>query len=306
MAESYSQQYRGKVTHVYLGEGKPEQGKPEKTKADTLYNTHMQELFDIVAPEAVAQRGEAAGAQAEISMATAELLKNKSSSWQRYKEHKDFKKFINDLDIEWRGRELPHKLERILLFGMMGSMSAGIDFSGETLAAHTFLKKKDGHLIDWGKVKLVPLDNDDTRGNRKAIKAGWEMLTDHLIGSFTDKSVALTTNRTDVRFVSPLSDSLSKVGAVVSSVLTPRDEKPIHRFLTALVNPSTIESGFRALSAIPVVGGKVENVYIALNKQLLGGEGLLPFGFDLSITMLAAKEKQMKDVQLVRDVSKGP
>ncbi|MEK7533523.1 MAG: hypothetical protein AAB542_03755 [Patescibacteria group bacterium] len=300
MAESYSQQYRGKVTHVYLGEGKADPPKPEIKKADSLYNKHMQELFDIVAPEAVAERIDAVTTQGELAVTTAELLRDKSTAWNRYKEHKSLKKFISELDIEWRGRELPHKLERFMLFSVMGGFYTGLDFTSDFIADKTFLQKDRTHL-GTSKFPIITFDKFDTQGNRKALKAGWEMLTDKLISGFSDKSVKETTNRDDVAFVSPISDALASVGNVISSIFTPSDQKPIHRFINALVNPGSIEAGFRSLSAIPVIGAKVENAYIALNKQLLKGEGLLPYGFDMALTMLAAKETQKKSVELIKD-----
>ncbi len=300
MGENYSQQYRGKVTQVYLGEGKAEPPKPEAKKADTLYNKHMQELFDIVAPEAIAERVDAVNTQGELATKTAEVLRDKSTAWQQYKEHKNLKQFISELDTEWRGRELPNKLERFLLFSVMWGFYSGLDFASDYVADKTFLRK-DLPYLGTEKIPIVRFDATDSQGNRKALKAGWEMLTDKLISGFSDKSVKETTNRDDVAFVSPISDAFASVGNVISSIATPSDQKLIHRFINALINPGSIEAGFRTLSAIPVIGAKVENVYIALNKQLLKGEGLLPYGFDIALTMLAAKETQKKSVELIKE-----
>lgn len=302
MAENYSQQYRGKVTHVYLGEGKADPPNPEVKKADTLYNKHMQELFDIVAPEAALEHVDAVHTQGELATATAELLRDKSTAWQKYKEHKNLKQFINDLDVEWRGRKLPHKLERFMLFSVMGGFYSGLDFASDYIADKTFLRK-DVTQLGVGKVPIITFDSTDTKGNRKALKAGWEMLTDKLISVFSDKSVKETTNRQDVAFVSPISDAFASVANIVSAIATPSEQKLIHRVVNSLINPGSIEAGFRSLSAIPVIGAKVENAYIALNKQLLKGEGLLPYGFDMALTMLAAKEAQKKTVDLIKKAS---
>lgn len=302
MAENYSQQYRGKVIHVYLGEGKAESPKPEAKKADTLYNKHMQELFDVIAPEAMSERIDAVNTQGELATTTAELLQEKSTAWQRYKEHKNLKQFISELDTEWRGRELPHKLERFMLFGVMGGFYTGLDFATDLIADKTFLEESRKHL-GTEKFPIIAFDEFDSQGNRKALKAGWEMLTDKLISMFSDKSVKETTNRSDVAFVSPISDALASVGNIVSSIATPSKQEWYHRVINALINPGSIEAGFRALSAIPVFGAKVENAYIALNKQLLRGEGLLPYGFDMALTMLAAKETQKKTVDLIKKAS---
>lgn len=299
MAESYSQQYRGKVIHVYLGEGKADPPKHEVKKADSLYNKHMQELFDVIAPEAVSERIDAVNTQGELATATAELLQEKLTARERYKEHKDFKRFIRELDTEWRGRELPHKLERFMLFGVMGGFYTGLDFVSNYLAEKTFLRK-DITKLGLGKTGIT-LDAADTNGNRKALKAGWEMVSDKLIGLFSDKSVKETTNRSDVAFVSPISDALASVGNIAVSLATPSEKKPIHWLLNSIINPGSIEAGFRTLAAIPLLGAKVENMYIALNKQLLHGEGILPYGFDVALTMLAAKETQKKDVELIME-----
>ena len=296
MAEGYSQQFRGKVPRVYLGEGRAESVKQSKTRSkDTAYNRYMQELFDVTALEAVAERVDAVNTQAEIAVKTAELLKDKSTAWDRYRAHKNITRFINDLDTEWRGRELPHKLERILMFSMIGAASSGMDVGADILADKTFLRKGT-------KPFGLTIDDADTFGNRKALKAGWEMVTDHLIGVTSDSAVKEATNREDIQFVSPLSDSLSKIGNVLSSVLMPSEMKLRHHILNSLVNPSTIESGFRALAAIPVLGAKVEHWYSALNTQLLHGEGMFPFGFDVAVTMLAAKENQKKSVETIKAV----
>jgi len=300
MAENYSQQYRGKVSHVYLGEGKADFLNPEVKKADTLYNKHMQELFDIVAPEAVAERIDAVNTQGDIAVKTAEVLRGKSTAWQRYKEHKNVKQFINDLDTEWRGRELPHKLERFFLFSVMGGFYSGLDFATDFIADSTFLRK-DARRLGVGKLSLVTFDETDSNGNRKALKAGWEMLSDKLVSMFSDKSVKEATNRDDVAFVSPLSDALASVGNVVTSIVSPSEKKGITRLINAVINPGTIEAGFRSIAAIPVVGAKVENMYIALNKQLLKGEGVLPYGFEVALSMLAAKESQKKSVELIKE-----
>ncbi len=285
---------------MYLGEGKADPPKPETKKADTLYNKHMQELFDIVVPEAVAERADAVSTQGELATKTAEVLRDKSTARERYKEHKDFKRFIHELDTEWRGRELPNKLERFMLFSVMGGFYSGLDFVSDLIADKTFLNKERAHLGST-KFPIITFDKVDTQGNRKALKAGWEMLTDKLISGFSDKSVKETTNRDDVAFVSPISDAFASVGNVISSIATPNDQKFIHRFINALINPGSIEAGFRTLSAIPVIGAKVENAYIALNKQLLKGEGMLPYGFDIALTMLAAKEKQKNDVERIME-----
>lgn len=302
MAENYSQQYRGKVIHVYLGEGKADAPKPEVKKADTLYNKHMQELFDIIAPEAISERIDAVDTQGALATTTAEALKDKSTAWSRYKEHKNLKKFISELDTEWRGRELPNKLERFLLFSVMGGFYTGLDFTADFIADKTFLQEDRMHL-GTAKFPVVSFDATDSQGNRKALKAGWEMLSDKLISMFSDKSVKETTNRDDVAFVSPISDAFASVGNIISSIATPSKQLWYHRFMNALINPGSIEAGFRTLSAIPVFGAKVENAYIALNKQLLKGEGLLPYGFDMAITMLAAKEAQKKTVDLIKKAS---
>lgn len=285
---------------MYLGEGKAEPPKTEIKKADTLYNKHMQELFDIVAPEAIAERVDAVSTQGELATKTAEVLKEKSTAWQRYKEHKNLKQFISELDTEWRGRELPHKLERFMVFSVMGGFYTGLDFVSDYVADKTFLRK-DLPYLGTEKMPIVKFDATDSQGNRKALKAGWEMLSDKLISMFSDKSVKETTNRDDVAFVSPISDALASVGNIVSSIATPSKQEPIHRFLNAIINPGSIEAGFRTLAAIPLVGAKVENKYIALNKQLLKGEGVLPYGFDVALTMLAAKETQKKGVELIKE-----
>lgn len=287
MGESISSQYRGKVTRVYLGEGKAEPSKsPETTKADTLYSRHMQEIFDVVAPEMIAERVEAAKAQTEIAVETAEELQKKSTARERYKKHKDFKRYVRELDTEVRGREMTKRLDRMLIYSILGGASAAMDFVGD-YAGEAFFDKRDA-LITLPKGKeLISLKD----GNREAMKAGWEMLTDTAIGAFSDKSVQLTTNRSDAEFISPLSKGLSKIGTIISTFALNEKQKHLKHYVNALINPSTIEAGIRSLAVIPVGGAVVERVYNALNKKLDNDFDLLTVGFDVSTVMLAAKVK---------------
>jgi len=284
------------VHRIYLGEGKPEKPAPEKSKADTLYNRTMQEVFDVIAFEAVRERHDVMEAQGEIADITARLITSKKNAWERYTNHKNLNTFIREQDREWRGRELPHKLDRILVMTALGGASALIDYAGD--AVGTTLLAKTG----TGSIPGVPMDEADTNGNRKALKAGWEMITDELIGAFANQSVRVATNRREVGFVSPLSESLARVGAIVTSFAFPEEKTRIQRFVNSVINPATIEAGIRGLAAIPLVGAGVENAYIALNKSLLRKEGLFPFGFQLAATMLAAKDSQMSKVKDVKKV----
>ncbi len=255
---------------IYQFVGSAEAPKPTFTKPDTLQHKHMQEVFDIVAPHALEERIDARNAETEIALLTAQTLTEKKYIWEKR-------------------REIPHKLERILLFSVLGGASALMDFGGDELTSR--LLKKEGSLFTWKNKQYVSLEN---QGNREALKAGWEMITDSLIGKFSDLSVQQATNRGDVKFVSPLSDTLSKVGNIAISFTLAPEAKRMHRFINSMVNPSTIEAGFRTLSAIPIGGHIVENVYAAANQFLLKEKGLFPYGFDLAATMLAAKAKYVK------------
>lgn len=308
MAETTHQEQ--KVHRIYLGEGKAEKPSPEKNKADTLYNKHMQEVFDVILPEAISERQDVVEAQGEIATVTAELLLSKKNAWEHYKEHKNIKQFIEEQDQEWRGRELPHKLDRILTMAALGGSSALINFGttaiGEkVLSGDPLLPRKEES------VNPLKADESDSLGNKKAIKAGWELIAGKLIGSFANRSVQEATNRKGVGFVSPLSESLSNIGNIVISFAMPdwKERGLLQHAITGVVNPATVESGLRGLAAIPMLGAGVENAYIALNKSLMKEEGMLPFGFNLAATMLAAKESQMKrvkDMNKVIDVRQKP
>lgn len=285
--------HHNQTSPVYVGEAKAEQPKP-----DTEYHKKMQEIFDVVAPEVTAERQEAAEAQGAITVETAKLLQSKSTAWKRYNEHKNISRFFRELDVEWRGRELPHKLDRVMIFSVLGGASALMDWGADEVATRTFLKPENDQLFRFSKPPWDKLNislHQDT-GNREAIKAGWEMLTDTAIGLFSDKSVAEATNRNDVRFVSPLSDTLSKIGNVAAAFWVPKPEgrRLVHKVLNSLVNPSTIESIFRSLGSIPVAGAGVERLYKGLNALLTRKSTIIPFGFDLVATTLAAKAKFMK------------
>ena len=299
MAEhSHSDQ---KINRIYLGEGKAEKPHPERTKADTLYHKKMQEVFDVVLPEAIAEKQDAVEAQGDIAQATADLLLSKKNAWEKYKEHGNLKQLIHDQDVEWRGRELPHKLDRMLVFTALGGASALIDYGSDALGTKIISRNRlFSEKFSWA--PKIDMDAADTHGNRKAIKAGWEMLSDKLIGSFANVSVREATNRKDVGFVSPLSESFANVGNVVLSFAFDEDKTHIQRLISSVVNPATIESGIRALAAVPLLGAGVENAYIAANKALLKDDGLFSFGINLAATMVAAKESQMKRVKDIKKV----
>ena len=242
------------------------------------------------------ERQEAAESQGAIAVETAKLLESKSTAWKRYNEHKDVGRFFRELDVEWRGRELPHKLDRIMVFGVLGGASALMDWGGDEIASATFLHKDKTNLFSRPLFRKWNISYNKDSGNKEAIKAGWEMLTDTAIGLFSDKSVQEATNRNDVKFVSPLSDTLSKVLNVAASFWVPKpgQKQRVHKVLNSLVNPSTIESSFRGFGAIPVVGAGVERLYKGLNTLLTRKSTIIPFGFDLAATTLAAKAKYMK------------
>lgn len=290
MAEGISHSH---TSPVYVGEGKAVSPKP-----DSAYNKKMQEIFDVVAPEMQAERQEAAEAQGAITFETAKLLESKSTAWRRYKEHKSLSRFFRELDVEWRGRELPHKLDRIMIFSLLETTSALMDLTSDVIANKTFLQKDRQTLFQisnpaWKKWDVV---FDKESGNREAIEAGWERLTDTAIGMFSNKSAQETTNRKDYAFISPLSNTLSKIGSVMMSFWQPSwgDRQWYHKLLNSITNPSTIESGFRAVGAIPVGGAAIEKVYKGLNTLLRKESTLIPAGFDVAASMFAAKAKYMK------------
>lgn len=277
------------VKTIYLGEGKPDASPiPAKQKADTEYNRRMQEVFDVVSKEAMAEREDVQNTQTELALLTAETLMEKPNAWQRFKEHKNISQFVNELDIEWRGRELPRKLDRLMVFGVLGATSALMDFGVDTIVTKTLHKDKHELFKLFGK-QVIPFT--DKNGNREALKAGWEFVTDDLIGAFSNISVKEATNVKEAKFISPLSDSLSKVGNIATTWLMRTDDRSLgQRAISSVINPSTIESSIRILSAIPAVGAPVEKLYTAANA-LLKKDEILPLGFDLGLAMLAAKVK---------------
>lgn len=272
---------------IYIGKGMAEVPDPAETKADTLYNKKMQEIFDVVAPESVAERVDAAKAQAEIAVASAEELQKKNTSYEHFKEHKDTKRFLKDLDREWRGRELPQRLQRVMYMSVLGTASAAMDYVGD-FAAEKFLEHRKSFDLPGGKFHI---EFTDENKNREALKAGWEMLTDIGVGAFSDKSVQLTTNRENVEFISPLSKSMSKIGSIVSMYAMNEKRRGLKRMVNAVINPSTIEAGLRSIETIPVGGALVERLHRYLNNKLDNDYSFLTVGFDVSTAMLAAKIK---------------
>jgi hypothetical protein len=272
------------VNTIYLGEGKPDSApKTIKQKADTEYNKRMQEVFDIVSKEALAEREDVQNTQTELALLTAETLMEKPNAWQRFKEHKNVSQFISELDTEWRGRELPRKLDRILVFSVLGGASMLMDYGADALTSK--LLSDDNHELKLFNKQVISFT--DANGNREALKAGLDFVSDDLIGAFANISVKEATNTKDAKFVSSLSKVAYKVGNLAATFL-PADKSPLQQFVNSTINPGTIEAMFRISATMPVVGALVEKGYNAANKAMKNDE-ILPLGFDLGLTILAAK-----------------
>lgn len=281
MAESITQNFHGKTDWVYVGKGSAERKTPEK-KADTMFHKYLQEVFDVAAPIALAERGEAGAVQGNLAMATAETIKDVNEKMTL----KGLGERVNALDTKLRGRELPHKLGRLLTFFVLGAGSFGLDRMGDLIAQKKLFKLESARVWPFKPINLKE------SGNKAALEVGWEFVTDALVGSAADVATRSVTNRDNIGFVSPLSRTIAAVGNTIvnaTGVMFDAGTKNI-RVVNSFVNPGFIESAFRFGGAIPVVGALVERMYASANRQLIQAKGIMPFATNLAYNMLIAKQ----------------
>lgn len=283
MAESITQNFRGKTDWVFTGRGKAEQKLSER-RVDTLFNTYLQDVFDVATPIAIAERSETGAVQGNIAVTTAEALKEIHEGIKAKKP--GIGKQIEALDIKLRGRELSNKLGRLLTFSVLGAGSFGMDRMGDVVAQKQLFKFEE--LPVW---PFKPISLKDS-GNKAALEVGWEFITDALVGKASDQIVRIATNRENIGFVSPLSRTLAAVGnTIVNATGVMFDERTKNiRLVNSFVNPGFIESAFRFTGAIPVAGALVERLYASANRQLIQSRGIMPFATDLAYNMLIAKQ----------------
>jgi hypothetical protein len=280
MAESIAKDFKGKTDWVYVG--KAEAPKPKEKKPDTIWNEYMQHVFDVAAPIAVAEVTEASAAQGLLAGETAEQIIPKDLQ----RDMKDKKTFAKRW-LEWEQRHSSsshqNRLGKMLtgLTYMAGSFA--LDRTSDTIA-NALILKKDAALGKWQRLNLTD------RGNKKMIEVGWDFITDTGVEKLTDWSAKKLANREDIGFVSPLSRTLGKLGSTILNVFDKIYDESNQRvpIINSFVNPGFIEGAFRFTGAVPGLGF-IKDFYAWANRQVMKGEGAIPFGTDLAYNMLIAK-----------------
>lgn len=283
MAESIAKDFQGQADWVYVGRGKAEHTMPEARKADTLRNEYMQRVFDIAAPLAVSELSEASATHGILADATAQEIIPESLQQNMSDKPTFTKKWL-----EWEKKastpEHQNRMGKLLTSAAYMAGSFGLDFASDILLNETVLKKSSLRLPLGKSLSLRP-----GSGNKEMLKAGWEFITDSGIEKVTDWSVRKLTNREDVGFVSPMSRTVGKLGNTIINVFGDLSKFSTKTaLLNSFVNPGFIEGAFRFAGAIPG-GGFVKDFYAWANRQIMKGEGVLPYGADLAYNMLIAK-----------------
>jgi hypothetical protein len=284
MAESVVKDFKGKMDWVYVGRAVPERKTPEVKKADTLFNEYMRAVLDVAAPIADAEVHDAVATQGIVAEETAKQLVPEKLLQEA---GGDKSKFVEKW-LAWEKKfstpDNQNRLGKLITNAVYMGGSFGLDLLSDVAAEKLFLNRPD---IPLGFGKKFFLDQNN--GNKEMLKAGWEYLTDEGIGRATDWSVKKLANHEDIGFVSPLAKTLGKVGALVINVFGDlKDHSTKTKVINSFVNPGFIESAFRFTGALPG-GGFVKDIYALANRQIMKGDGALPFGTDMAYNMLIAK-----------------
>jgi hypothetical protein len=287
MAESVVKDFKGKMDWVYVG--KAEAPRVVEKKADTLWNEYMQKVFDVAEPVAVAEVRDMAATQMAIAEGAAKQL----APEDMVKQSGGVKEKFVEKWLAWEKKfstpKHQNRLGKLVVNGTYMAGSFGLDLLSDMAAHKLFLGRTD---IPLGFGKKFTLG--EGTGNKEMLKAGWEYLTDEGIGKATDWSVQKLANKEDIAFVSPLAHTLGKVGALVMNVFGDlKDHSTKTMVMNSFVNPGFIEGFFRFTGALPG-GGFMKDLYAYANRQIMQGEGLLPFGTDMAYNMLIAKWMNQK------------
>lgn len=280
MAESITKDFKGNADWVYVG--KSEAPKPVEQRANTLFNEYMQKVFDVAAPVALKEIGEAGATQGMMAAETAQLIIPKELQGTIPDKGTFTEKWLS-----WEKKaSTPEHQNRLgkLLTGMvyMGG-SFLLNFGGEQLASALYRDRKSMPFIS------KPISLSDASGNKRMLDAGWEYLTDFGIEKTVDWSVKKLTNNEQVGFVSPLSRTIGKIGNTIMNVSPDFGKHDVKSLIKkSVLNPGFIEGAFRFAGALPG-GGFIKEFYGKANSQIMKGEGLIPVGADLAFNMIFAK-----------------
>lgn len=288
MAEIGMQQLTGRK-QILVGEAKyvPVVVKKEIDPAEKKYTQFLKEVFDVAEPVLYQEVGEQAVAQGELALLTGAELAKKMKPWEEFEKHKDWKRLGNELDFVWRGgKDVPHRLGRVFMNGVIGAGSLGVDFVADK-GVDWFVNKGRKELPIPFVKKLIPL----TPENKFVLRDGLEFFSDKLVGYGANVAVKGMTREKDVRYPSQLANTLSEMGNLATAIggWNQVGAASYKKVLNSMINPGFIEGSLRSVAAIPVFGAAVEKIYTAFNEKLKNENGGLYLAYLTVARMLYTK-----------------
>ena len=288
MAEVGMQQAIGRK-QILVGEARyvPVVPKKEIDPSEKKYTQFLKEVFDVAEPVLYQEVGEQAAVQGELALLTGAELAKKMKPWEEFKKHQDWKRLGSELDFVWRGgKDVPHRLGRVFLNGVIEAGSFGVDIGSDTVI---------NNLLNHGKKELkIPLIKKTielSQENKYVLRDGLEFGSDKFIGFGANEAIKAMTKQKDVRYPSQLANVLSEMGNIATSLArwNRHDAGGYKKALNSMINPAFIEGTLRSIAAIPLFGAGVERVYAAMNEKLKNENGGLYLTYMVLSRMLYTK-----------------
>lgn len=287
MAEIGLQQAIGRK-QILVGEARyvPVVPKKETDPAEKKYTQFLKEVFDVAEPVLYQELGEQAAVQGELALLTGAELAKKMKPWEEFKKHKDWKRLGSEVDFVWRGgKDVPHRLGRVFMNGVIGAGSFGIDF-GSDKAIDWFVNHNRKELpIPFN--KIISLTDE----NKFVIRDGLEFAADKIVGFGANEAVKAVTHEKDVRYPSQLANTVSEMGNLATAIgrWNQTDASPLKKAISSMINPGFVEGTLRSIMAAPLFGAGVEKIYMILNEKLKNENGGLYLTYLTLSRMLYSK-----------------
>ncbi|MEK7577699.1 MAG: hypothetical protein AAB492_03755 [Patescibacteria group bacterium] len=288
MAEVGMQQAIGRK-QILVGEARyvPMVPKKEIDPSEKKYTQFLKEVFDVAEPVLYQEIGEQAAVQGELTLLTGAELAKKMKPWEAFETHKDWKRLVREVDFAWRGKDVPHRLGRVFMNGLIQGGSFAIDYVADS-GVDRFLHDGKKEIKDpIFKKTLIELSDE----NRYVLRDGLEFAADKIVGYGANVAVKGLTHETDVRYPSQLANTISEMGNLATAIGGWNTAGgPLHRkIFSSMINPGFIEGSLRSMAAIPVFGAGVEKIYTALNDKLKNQDGGLYLSYLTVARMLYTK-----------------